>query len=134
MFSFSLSLSVSCFSSAVGPGVVETDSGGARSAPSSTLLQNQTPLDITAMSRLAEQSVFSQHWKTIAHHLGLSEAEIERCEGRGGSDESEACLQMLRVCAERRDRQPLTVSSLSSAITRSGAHSLLHNLNSIIAH
>ena len=102
-------------------------------ALSSSLSQNHTPLDSRTLAKLSEKSSFSAHWKTIASHLGLPEADIERCEGMGGGDQCEMCLQMLRRCGERRGRQALTVADLAMAITRSGLTALLSNLNSVIS-
>lgn len=93
--------------------------------------QDNRSLDMRVLSRLSEKREFSQCWKQIAVHLGLSGAEIERCEGRGANDENEACLQMLKLCAERRGGASLTVGALSDAITNSGLHFLLHTLQSI---
>ena len=115
----------------VGQGVVSMDT--TNTALSSSLSQNHTPLNTRTLAKLSEESSFSAHWKTIASHLGLSEADIERCEGRGGSDQSEMCLQMLRHCGERRGRQALTVAELAVAITRSGLPALLSSLNSVIS-
>ena len=63
-------------------------------------------------------------------HLGLSEAEIERCEGKGGSDVNEACLQMLKLATDK--GMPLTVAVLSEAITKSGFYFLHSTLQSVI--
>lgn len=93
--------------------------------------QDPRTLDMRVLSRLSEKREFSRYWKQIARQLSLSEAEIERCEGRGGSDENEACLQMLKLCAERQGSARLTVGTLSDAITNSGLHFLLHILQSI---
>ena len=95
------------------------------------LSQNYHSLDMKALSKLAEKSEFSRHRKSIAKHLGLSEAEIERCECSGGTDENEACLQMLKFCAQQHGGASLTVATLSEAITKSGHRFLLHILQSI---
>ena len=84
------------------------------------------------LSRLAESKDFSQRWKQIAVQLGLSKAEIERCEGRGGSDENEACLQMLLLSAQKDGRVTLTVAVLSDAIRRSGFLFLYKTLQSVL--
>ena len=44
---------------------------------------------------ISDKRDISTHWKQLAIHLGLTEAEVERCEGRGRGDTSEMCLQML---------------------------------------
>ena len=91
------------------------------------------PLNIKDLSNLAVNEAFSRHWKQIAVHLGLSGAEIEQCEGKGGSDRNEACIEMLKMAAQRDGRTCLTVAVLSQAISQSGYHFLSNSLESIMS-
>jgi hypothetical protein len=116
-----------------GPRAAVTDSAASsRSSTPSNLSLNHRPLDTKTLSKLAERTEFSQRWKQIAVQLGLSKADIERCEGRGGNDENEACLQMLMLSAEKDGRVTLTVAVLSDAIKRSGFLFLYKTLQSVI--
>lgn len=55
------------------------------------------------------------HWRQLAKHLGLSEAEVERCEARGMRDEAENCLQMLNTWRRTR-MDAATISALADAV------------------
>lgn len=116
---------------AAGVRTAAVSSTATATTPMQVSSQDHRVLDMRVLSRLSEKREFSQYRKHIAEHLGLSEAEIERCEGRAGGDENEACLQMLKLCAERQDGAQLTVGALSDAITNSGLNFLLHTLQSI---
>ena len=85
------------------------------------------------LSKLAVNEAFSQHWKQIAGHLGLSRADIEQCEGKGGSDMNEACMEMLKMAAQRNGQTYLTMAALSEAISESGYHFLFNSLESVIS-
>lgn len=71
-----------------------------------------TDILITAVS---DKQLFSTHWRELARHLGLSEAEIERCEARGIRDEAENCLQMLTMWRNTR-AGAATVAVLADAV------------------
>ena len=96
------------------------------------LSQNHTNLSSKAIWKLSEKSSFSTNWKAIATQLGVSEAEVEQCEGRGRGDQEEMCLQMLRLCADRIGRQTLTVAELATAVNRISLSDALHDLSSVI--
>ena len=98
----------------------------------STLSQNHANLGSKAILKLSEKSSFSTNWKAVAAQLGLSDAEVERCEGRGRGDQEEMCLQMLRLCADRIGRQALTVAELATAVNRTGLSDALRDLSSVI--
>ena len=114
----------------VGP-KCSSGNGGYHHTIPPALSQNHSPLDKKTLSRLALKEDFSRHWKKIATEMGLSEADIERCDGWGGGDVSEACLQMFKMCAQQRGSS-LTVASLSDAISRSGYHYLYTTLQSVL--
>ena len=100
--------------------------------PPPYLLGNHHPLDIKALSRISEKSGFSQQWRSIAPHLGLTLAEIERCGGRGGGEESEACLQMLKLSVQRCNGGHLTPAILTVALEKSGCSFLYDTFNSVL--
>ena len=54
------------------------------------------PTDIL-ITTVSDKPLFSAHWRELARHLGLSDAEIERCEARGIRNEAENCFQMLTL-------------------------------------
>ena len=96
-----------------------------------SLSQNHTSLSSRAILKLSETSSFAKHWREIARHLDLSEAEIEQCEGRGGSDQEEICLQVLQCCSNKHGS--LTVASLTKAIVKGRLHSSLQILHSVVS-
>lgn len=51
----------------------------------------------------------------MARHLGLSEAEVERCEARGMGDDGEKCLQMLKTWKDTR-QAAATIAVLADAV------------------
>lgn len=71
-----------------------------------------TDLLITTVS---DKPLFSTHWRELAKHLDLSDAEIERCEARGIRDEAENCLQMLTLWRNTR-AGAATVAVLADAV------------------
>ena len=62
-----------------------------------SLLQLQHPPSDIVIATVSDKPLFSTHWRQLARHLGLSDAQIERCEARGVRDEAENCLQMLKT-------------------------------------
>ena len=86
-----------------------------------------------ALSRLADNDKFSRYWKDMGRHLGLTGAEIEQCEGKAGSDVNEACMEMLKTAAQRKDRVCLTVAILSEAVHRTGYYFLYDPLRTVVS-
>ena len=64
---------------------------------------------------VSDKPKFSAHWRELAGHLGLSEAEVERCEARGLRDEAENCLQMLNAWKNSR-LATATIAVLADAV------------------
>ena len=92
--------------SAVGAGVttdvIQRDSASAVSSSHhrrllESLMRFQSPPSDNLITEISDKPLFSVHWRQLARHLGLTEAEIERCEARGIRDEAENCLQMLTM-------------------------------------
>ena len=100
--------------------------------PPPYLMHNQQALTTRSLTSLSEKSGFSQQWRTIAPHLGLSPTEVERCQGLGAGDDSEACLQMLILRSQRHHDSPLTLAALADAIEKSGCSYLYETLQSVL--
>ena len=80
-----------------------------------SLLQLHHPPTDLQITTISDNRLFSSHWRELAGQLGLTDAEIERCEARGMRDEAEICLQMLK--AWRNSRVGVaTVAVLADAV------------------
>ena len=80
-----------------------------------SLLQCQRPPTNDIITAVSDKPLFSAHWRELARHLGLSEADVERCEARGMRDEGENCLQMLNTWKNTR-LAAATVAVLADAV------------------
>ena len=112
------------YSAAVGAGVstdiVQRDSASVVSSSHhrrllETLVQCQYPPNDDIIVAVSDKPLFSVHWRELARHLRLSEAEVERCEARGVRDEGENCLQMLKMW-KNNGQNAATIAVLADAI------------------
>ena len=80
-----------------------------------SLQRYQYPPTDPIIVAVSDKPLFSAHWRELARHLGLSEAEVERCEARGMRDEGENCLQMLKAWKNTR-LAAATIAVLADAV------------------
>ena len=80
-----------------------------------SLLQCQYPPVDPIIVAVSDNLLFSAHWRELAGHLGLSEAEVERCEARGMRDDRENCVQMLKTWKNTR-QAAATIAVLADAV------------------
>ena len=104
----------------VSTGIVQRDSASVVSSSHhrhllESLIQCQYPPVDAIIVAVSDKPLFYAHWRELARHLGLSEAEVERCEARGMRDEGENCLQMLNTWKNTR-LAAATIAVLADAV------------------
>ena len=86
-----------------------------------------SPTDLQ-IATISDNRLFSTHWRELARQLGLTDAEVERCEARGMRDEAENCLQMLKWWRNTRVGVA-TVAVLADAVYKSRNTNMLEILH-----
>ena len=90
-----------------------------------SLMQCRSPVSITTLLDLS-QGLYSQ-WKLIGQKLQLTQRDLAEIETAAGTDNKEACYQML--CRWREfNQQTASLSRLADAIAQTGYYVLLRCL------